>query len=114
MPSLNHLRQLVLQLPESVESPHFEKISFRVRKKIFATLAPNEELLCLKLNPEDQDVFSVYDRSVIYPVPNKWGLQGWTYVDLSRVRQEVLEDAVITAYCTVAPKTLADRVHRQL
>jgi hypothetical protein len=47
---------------------------------------------------------------MIYPVPNKWGLQGWTFVELSRVSEELLRDALTTAYCTVAPARLAQVV----
>ncbi len=35
--TLEKLRTLALSFPESTEEPHFEKISFRVKKKIFAT-----------------------------------------------------------------------------
>ena len=35
--SLAQVRKLALALPESEESPHFQRTSFRVRGKIFAT-----------------------------------------------------------------------------
>jgi hypothetical protein len=31
-------RELALSFPEATEAPHFEKTSFRVKNKIFATL----------------------------------------------------------------------------
>lgn len=36
MITLDTLRHLALSLPETTEEPHFEKTSFRVKKKIFA------------------------------------------------------------------------------
>ncbi len=36
MINLNDLRTLALSFPEATEDPHFEKRSFRVKKKIFA------------------------------------------------------------------------------
>jgi hypothetical protein len=107
MPTLQQFKELALSLPEVSESPHFEKSSFRVGKKIFATLNEKENRACLKLSEVDQDVFSTIQKSIIYPVSNKWGKQGWTLVDLENVDSKILEDAVITAYCEVAPKKLS-------
>ncbi|MEQ8245768.1 MmcQ/YjbR family DNA-binding protein [Fulvivirga sp.] len=107
------LRQLALSFPEATEEPHFEKTSFRVKKKIFATHDTNNNRLTIKLSEADQDLFSLIDKSMIYPVANKWGKQGWTIVELSKVSEEVLKDALATAYCEVAPKKLADMVRNE-
>jgi len=84
MISPEQLRQIIFSLPVVTEEPHFDKTSFRVNKKIFATLGA-DGLLCVKLSPADQDVFNVYDKAAIYPVPNKWGQQVWTNIDLKLV-----------------------------
>ena len=103
-------REIALSLPETTEQPHFEKTSFRVGKKIFATLDTRTNPACVKLSETHQDVFSAFDRTVVFPVPNKWGLQGWTNIDLVKVNPELLADAVTMAYCEVAPKRLSDAV----
>ena len=46
---------------------------------------------------------------MIYPVPNAWAKYGWTHVNLAKVRKEMLKDILTVAYCTVAPKKLADK-----
>lgn len=102
-------RNLALSFPETMERPHFEKASFRAVKKIFATLDEKNNRACLKFNEVDQDVFSSYDHRIIYPVPNKWGKQGWTFVELSLVEAALLIDALTVAFCTVAPKRLAEQ-----
>ena len=89
---LQQIREIALSFPETTEEPHFEKTSFRVRKKIFATL--KDSLLTIKLSVIDQDVFSLIDKSIIYPVPNKWGKKGWTHVHVDKVDEEVLKDAL--------------------
>jgi hypothetical protein len=91
-------RDMALDFPDTVELPHFELTSFRVKKKIFATLDVQRNRVCLMLSEVDQSVFSAFDKSVIYPVPNKWGLRGATYVELSAVRKNVLQDALKHAY----------------
>ena len=114
MISSDAFRQLALSFPEVAEQPHFDKPSFRVGKKIFATLNLKEQRATLKLSEREQDLFSVYDRTIIYPVPNKWGQQGWTHVNLTRVPEEMLKDTLTAAYCEVAPPRLAAVVKSQV
>jgi hypothetical protein len=106
------LRKTALSLPEVSEEPHFEKISFRVNKKIFASYDAPHHRACIKLTEIDQDVFSAYDKRIIFPVPTKWGKQGWTFVDMNQVSKEVFVDALKTAYCEVAPKKLSALVRK--
>jgi hypothetical protein len=103
---LTELRQLALAFPESTEEPHFEKTSFRVKKKIFATVDQDGQIACIKLSDIDQDVFSKISKGAIYPVNNKWGNQGWTNIDLKQVHPDILKDALRSAYCQVAPQKL--------
>lgn len=110
MITVDTLRKLALSFPEVIEAPHFEKTSFRVNKKIFATYDNTKNQVCIKLSEIDQDVFSSFDKSVIFPVDNKWGKLGWTIIDLNIVSDDVFTDALMTAYCEVAPKKLADLV----
>ena len=92
------LRKLVLSLEDVTEQPYFEMTSFRVgEKKVFITLNKAETRICIKLTPEDQDLFSLHDKTAIYAVPNKWGKLGWTFVDLKKVRAEVMRELVKTA-----------------
>jgi hypothetical protein len=100
-------RKLALSFEGAVELPHFEKTSFRINKKIFATMDIKSKRVCLLLSLIDQSVFSAVDKSVIYPVPNKWGKKGATYVELQKVRKDLFRDALTCAYCRVAPKKLA-------
>ena len=102
-------REIALSFPGASEQPHFEKTSFRIGKKIFATLDLKKNQACLKLNEIDQDVFSAFDRSVIFPVPNKWGKQGWTFFNLQEVRKDLLTDALSTAHAEVMSKPPATK-----
>lgn len=92
-------RELALSFPGVIEAVHFDKAAFKVTgKRIFATLHEPSEVANLKLPPEDQATFCAIDASAIYAVPNKWGLQGWTTFEVSRVPEGLLLDAVSTAY----------------
>ena len=67
MVSFKTFREMALSFPESSELPHFENTSFRIGKKIFATLNERENRACLKLSEIDQSVFCSFDKTVIYP-----------------------------------------------
>jgi predicted DNA-binding protein (MmcQ/YjbR family) len=109
MIDIKTVRKLALAFDEVEESLHFDKDSFRIRKKIFATLDKKLKRVVLKLSLNDQSVFSAYNKEAVYPVNGAWGKQGWTLVDLKKVRKDLFTDALTTAYCTVAPKSLAKK-----
>jgi predicted DNA-binding protein (MmcQ/YjbR family) len=106
MVSIATFKSLALAFPEVVELPHFEKASFRINNKIFATLDTINQKASLKLNKIDQSVFSAIDADMIYPVNNKWGQQGWTIVELKNVKKNLLKDALSKAYHTVGKKII--------
>lgn len=110
MVSIGTFRKLALSFPDTNQQLHFEKTSFRVKKKIFATYDAKNKRACIKLSEIDQDVFSAADRTIIFPVNNKWGKQGWTLIEMRKVHKDLFIDALTTAYCEVAPKKLADLV----
>ncbi|WP_207535636.1 MmcQ/YjbR family DNA-binding protein [Desertivirga arenae] len=111
MITFDKLRNLALSLPEVTEEPHFSKTSFRVKNKIFATYSAKEEKVTVKLSEIDQDVFSI-DKTIIHPVENKWGKQGWTIIDLQLVNEELFSDALRMAYFEVAPKNLIKQLQQ--
>lgn len=91
-------RQLALSFPGTVELPHFEKTSFRINKKIFATLDTANQRACIKLSPIDQSVSCALDKDVIYHVNNKWGQQGRTLVEFAIIKKNMLKDITASAY----------------
>ena len=104
MVSIDTFRKLAMSFPNVTEEPHFEKTSFRINKKIFATFDEKNNTAILKLNEIDQSVFCASSEMIFYPIPNKWGKQGWTIVELSKVRPEMFEDALILSYQNVVAK----------
>lgn len=97
---------LALSFPEAIAQAHFEKISYRVAKKIFATYDEKTNRACIKLNKIDQQVFCMIDVEMISPVPNKWGKQGWTFIALQKITKALCKDALTKSYQQVAPKRL--------
>lgn len=97
-------RSFARSLPESEETPHMQLTSFRLKKKIFATLNAPEHRATLRFSAELQDIFIAVSKGSIYPVPNKWGKYGWTHINLQTAEWELCQDALQTAWWEVAPK----------
>jgi predicted DNA-binding protein (MmcQ/YjbR family) len=102
MVSLKTARTLALSFEGAEEQPHFEKPSFRVKKKIFMTLDEPKNIACIKLPEIEQDIFCTIDANMIYPVPNKWGKQGWTLINLKLMKKELFVEALTASYVHVA------------
>ncbi len=100
----DEFRAIALALPEAVEQPHFDRPSFRVRKRIFATLRPDEGRAVLKLSRLAQEAHVASDPQTYALTP--WAHQGWTSVDLRRVEAGELRELVAEAWAEVAPKRL--------
>ena len=104
MVDLETARQIALSFSGSEEKDHFGMPSFRVKNKIFATLWVKHNRMMVKLSPIDQSVFNSFDPTIFYPVPNKWGLKGATFVELAKVKKDMLEDALSIAWEAVVAK----------
>ena len=109
MVELEAARQLALSFPGTVEKDHFGIPSFRANDRIFATLWIHHNRMMVKLSPIDQSVFHSFDPAAFYPVPNKWGLSGATFVELASVRPEMLEDALNLSYQAVMDRKKSGR-----
>jgi hypothetical protein len=107
MVSIAVARQSALALPEVEEKSHFEKPDFRVKNKVFAVIHIDTNRVVVKFNVADQSVFCSFDATVIYPIPGGWGRQGWTFINLKKVRKSMFLNALTTAWKTVAPAKLA-------
>jgi predicted DNA-binding protein (MmcQ/YjbR family) len=87
-----------LALPNAVQLPHFEKKSYRIKKKIFATLDVSKNRLVVKLSDVDQSVFCSHNPEIIYPLPNAWSKQGYTIIEMKKVRKDLCREALRVSY----------------
>lgn len=101
-------RRIALSLPEAEEGAHMGHPDFRVRRKIFATIWPDESWGMVKLTPEQQQAFVDTHPAMFAPVKGGWGLRGATQVRLEAADEATLRHALYTAWRETAPKGLAD------
>jgi hypothetical protein len=102
MVDVETFKKIALSFDGTEQHPHFERIAFKLTgRRIFATLHEENESANIMLSKEEQAVYCSYDKSAVYPVPNKWGLKGATTFELKKVPVELISDALYTAYKTV-------------
>ena len=74
-------------------------VDFRVGGRIFATLASRAQGYGnLVLRPEDQQAFCEELPDVFVPIAGGWGRMGMTHVVLAKASEDVLREALQTAW----------------
>lgn len=96
---------MALSFPGTEEVPHFERVGFRITgKRMFATYLVKDNTANVFLTPREQKAFCNMDKKNIYPVPNKWGEKGATTFNLNDVSEELITEALQSAYNDVVKK----------
>jgi hypothetical protein len=90
-------RRIALSLEGTTESPHFDRAAFKV-VRIYATLAANGRSINLKFTPDEQEFKCMMAPEAFSAIPNAWGRQGWTSIDLARADEPELEAALRMAW----------------
>lgn len=103
----DEFRALALALPEATEGAHMDHPDFRVRGKIFATLAADGTWGMVKLTPAQQADFVRARPEVFERVNGAWGARGATKVRLSAASKAAARRALVAAWRNTAPKRLA-------
>src|SRR5438045_2473598 len=99
-------RSLALALPEAAEEQHMNHPDYRVRGKIFATLAPDETWAMVKLTPAEQKSFRCLEPNAFEPFAGAWGQRGSTKIHLAAATELAVRQALAAAWRNVAPKKL--------
>jgi hypothetical protein len=92
------VRELALAFPFASEAAHFERLAFRVPRRIFATLSESAGDLNLMFDPELQDFYCELAPQTFAPVPGAWGRRGATRCDLRTVDEATLKSALQAAH----------------
>ena len=101
-------RRIALSLPEATEEPHFDAASFRVRKKIFATVPPGNETIRVFVAAELRDLMVDVDPKAYEKI--WWGKKvvGLS-VKLARAKPKDLELLLRAAWAERAPARLREQ-----
>lgn len=103
MMTVEEFRQQVLSLPGAEERETWGHPTFRVREKIFASLAPDGSTGGVKATLQDQSLLIASDPAT-FSVADYVGRYGWVTVQLATVDAEVLRGLLVEAWRSIAPK----------
>jgi len=98
------VRRLALALPEATEEPHFERTSFRVKGKIFATVAPDGSSMNVFVDDEQREIMVRVDPKAYETL--MWGESGYLHVHLTKAKARDVETLLRSAWERKAPKQL--------
>jgi hypothetical protein len=103
MPTAADFRAVALSLPEASERETWGHPTFRVRDKMFATLAADGSTASVKSTlPEQQSLVQAEPET--FSVPAYVGVHGWVGFRLATVDPEEMRELVIEAWRMTAPK----------
>ena len=103
--NLDEARAIALALPGSTEEPHFERTSFRVRGKIFATAPPEGGQLHVFVDEHAVGVAVGMDPRAFEEL--RWGKKlAGVAVDLARADPEIVRDLLEESWRRRATKRL--------
>ncbi len=105
----DEFRGWALALPEAVEVETWGHPTFRVRSKMFATLADDGTTASVKATLADQAELVASDLDTYSPA-HYVGRYGWVTVVLAGADPQELRDLVLDAWRRTAPKRLAAQV----
>ena len=99
------LRAVIAGLPGAEERETWGHPTFRVRDKMFATMADDGSTATVKATPEEQAALIEGDPGT-FGIPAYVGKHGWIGFVTARVEPEDLEPLVLEAWRSTAPKRL--------
>ena len=103
-------RRIALSLDGAEEGSHMGAVDFRVRGRIFATLASVKRGFAnLMLTPEIQAEFVADAPDVFLPVAGGWGRMGATHIRLAKANRDILTGALRTAWELRVDKNAASK-----
>jgi hypothetical protein len=102
--NVREVRRLALSLPEAAEEPHFHLSSFRVKGKIFATVAPDGSYLNVFCDDEQREVMVTVDPTTYESL--QWGKMAYLQVHLAAAKARDVKTLLRAAWKRKAPKKL--------
>jgi hypothetical protein len=91
------VHRIAMALEGTTSAPHFERTAFKVRR-IYATLAGDGLSVNLMLTPDEQSFKLMMAPTIYSQIPNAWGRNGATMVDLAPISAAELEASLRMAW----------------
>lgn len=99
------VRKFALALEGVSEVTHVDRPAFRTKRKIFATLPPNQAAANLMFDAATQEFFCEQAPGAMAPHASGWGRMGVTVCNLKAADESLVHSALKAAHALAAPKT---------
>lgn len=109
MVSFDVVRELALELPETEETTSYGTPAFKVRKKLFARLREEGDILVVKVERDERAALIESEPDVYFFTPH-YENYGFVLVRLDAVERDELREIMTEAWRLAAPKRLADQI----
>jgi hypothetical protein len=103
------VRKLALALEGATEVVHVDRPAFRTKRKIFATLPPDEPAVNLMFDVATQEFFCEQAPHAMAPHNSGWGRNGVTVCDLKQADEALAHSALKAAHALAAPQSKVRR-----
>ena len=108
-------RKLALSMPDAHEEPHFDRASFRIGTKIFATMLEKDATAMVRVSPLEELMLLLEGQPEVF-----FSFGGWTTkncslgIRLAKADAALLRELMIGSWAYSAPKTLVAKHHPEL
>jgi hypothetical protein len=100
-------KRLALSMPEAHEEPHFERTSFRIAKKIFATMTADGTEAMVPVKDPDLVQTLLASHPEVFFSHGGWTVRnGSLGVRLAKADAAMMKDLVSEAWRRIAPKRI--------
>ncbi|RJL22492.1 MmcQ/YjbR family DNA-binding protein [Bailinhaonella thermotolerans] len=106
MVPIQTVREMAMSLPEVTERPAWGMPCFRVREKIFVSVADDEETIGVAVSKEDRAALCASDPAKFFYREGHDTNYNWMRVRLSAVDPSELRELITDAWRLKAPKRL--------
>ena|ERR1700755_2847711 len=89
------VHHMAMSLEGTTSAPHFDRLAYKVRR-IYATVRDGS--MNLMLTPDEQAFKVMLAPQIFAPIPNAWGRNGATMVDLAAIGLDELEASLRMAW----------------
>jgi hypothetical protein len=98
-------RKLALSMPDASEEPHFERTSFRIGKKIFATMTADGGEAMVRVPSRDRVRSLLKEHPSVFFSHGYWTARsGALGVKLASADPSMMKDLITDSWRTIAPK----------
>jgi hypothetical protein len=109
MATFEDVRALSLELPAAEESTSYGTPAFKVRKKLFARMREEGDILVVKVDRDERAALIESEPEIYFTTPH-YENYGYVLVRLEAVERDQLREILIESWRLAAPRKLHDEL----